>query len=479
MSLFEEAFDELHRAVTEQIGKSTVRLRSHYDYPIMSSLDSGFPTFREAGALDPDSPKDYVGTVSPRGLLALFDGAQPKIALPKITELASFLHTHVIGTALDLEKWVYKGKVSELPVETLVRDAVERYIHLHGLGPIDSKLRFRVIWPLISGSFGGTLQLRLVVPIAVTHFEFDYFRLSERSYIARIPKRLQLARARMSTRGSGAEEMVVGAATHAFISKDWSVNDIDKIEEVGSALNQISSNAVDEADSFFGALRIATGVNTGYAQTLWVPQGWALQYFCDLPPVYGTTLRRYPSAFDNWAWRYAGDTITREQLIDVRRIYGAVVGSQQERIRLAIRRLNGCLTRDDAADSILDGTIGLELLLGDDDNQSLSYKLRLRAAALAVLQEDPLYPPAEIASKVKQLYKARSAIVHGLRKKASHKATEPSDKSNEAERMLAADLLRFVLKVLLDHPQYLEPSKIDEGLLLRADQIAKQSVDGG
>jgi hypothetical protein len=34
------------------------------------------------------------------------------------------------------------------------------------------------------------------------------------------------------------------------------------------------------------------------------------------------------------------------------------------------------------ADAILEGTIGLELLLGDDQNQSLSYRLRLRAARL-------------------------------------------------------------------------------------------------
>jgi hypothetical protein len=141
LNLFEEAFDELHRAVTEQIGKPTVYVRSHYDYPYMSSLDSGFPSFRQAGALDKDSPRDYVGTVSPRGLLALIEGSQAKIPLQKITELTSFLHTHAAGAALDLEKWIYKGRVSEFPVETLVRDAVERYIHLHGLGPIDSKRR--------------------------------------------------------------------------------------------------------------------------------------------------------------------------------------------------------------------------------------------------------------------------------------------------------------------------------------------------
>lgn len=61
--------------------------------------------------------------------------------------------------------------------------------------------------------------------------------------------------------------MVVGAATHAFVSTDWSL-DIDKVGEVQRSLNQTSSNVLDAVDSFFAALRIATGISTGYAQLL-------------------------------------------------------------------------------------------------------------------------------------------------------------------------------------------------------------------
>lgn len=164
--------------------------------------------------------------------------------------------------------------------------------------------------------------------------------------------------------------------------------------------------------------------------------------------------------------------VSVEQLIDLRRVYGAVISSQSEAMRLALNRLNGCLTRTDPSDAILDGTIGLELLLGDDQNQSLAYKLRLRAAALALLKDDAAYPPIEVASKVKRLYEARSAIVHGRRKKRSKKASEPTDTTNAKERLLAADLLRFVLDVLVMNPEYQDnPAKIDEGLLLRGDVL--------
>jgi hypothetical protein len=145
-------------------------------------------------------------------------------------------------------------------------------------------------------------------------------------------------------------------------------------------------------------------------------------------------------------------------------------------MRLALRRLNGCLTRTDAADAILDGTIGLEILLGDDENQALSYKLRLRAAALAILKADPAYPAVEVASKIKRLYGARSAIVHGRRKKRSKTASEPTDTSNAKERLVASDLLRFVINVLLTNPEYQDrPGKIDDGLLLRGDEVVMKT----
>jgi hypothetical protein len=481
LELLAGAFDELHSAVIEQVSKPGQYIRPHHDYPVMSRLASGFPSFHESGFYSEKSPRDYVSMVRPRGLLSAFAGGYtpPESGFPKGAELASFLRTHEIGKRLDLAGFVYKDTVSDRPVDDLVGDAVERYLHLYGLNaPVEARRCDAIIRPLVFGTVWRRLDLRLVVPITMTHFEVDHFPLTKTTYIARMPKKLQLARARMSTLGSGAVRMVAGAATHAFVSKGWSL-EIDKIDEVHRSLNQSSSHVLDAIDSFFGALRIVTGINTGYAQLLWVPRSWALEYFCDLTPVYGTTLRRYPGEYDNYGWTGSGATVTAEHLNEVRRIYRAVVSSQSEAIRLALNRLNGCLTRTDAVDAILDGTIGLELLLGDDQNQSLSYKLRLRAAALALLHADPAYPAAEVASKVKRLYEARSAIVHGRRKKRSKKASEPTDTSNVKERLLASDLLRLVLNVLLANPEYQDPAKIDEGLLLRGDDIITRNVTPG
>ena len=464
--LFADAFDELHSAVVTQIDAPRQHVRAHHDYPVMSWLDSGFPSFNEFGFYRDNAPRDYVSTVRPRGLLGILGGLDlPKLSFPKGEKLASFLRENDIGKRLDLKPlW-------DRPVDELVGDAVERYLHLYGIySPIDTKRRDAIVRPMVFGTILRELDLRLVVPITMTHFEVDHFPLTDTAYIVRIPKRLQLARARMSTLGSGAVRMVVGAATHAFVSNGWKL-EVDDVNLVRRSLGQSSSNVLEAIETFFGALRVATGVSTGYAQVLWMPKRWALDYFCELTPIYGATLRRYPSEYDNYGWTARGDSVTAENLKEVRRIYRAAVSSQSEVIRLALSRLSGCLTRTDGADAILDGTIGLELLLGDDQNQSLSYKLRLRAAALALLRDDPAYPASEVASKVKRLYEARSAIVHGRKKKSSKKASEPPDTSYAKERSVASDLLRFVLDALLTHPEYLDPAKIDDGLLLGAHKI--------
>jgi hypothetical protein len=468
--LFALAFDELHAAVTERVNEKGIYIGARSDYPTMSLTESRFPIFHEVGHFDKASPRDYVSLVRPPGLMRFLAPSDRTIPLPRGIDLAAFLRDHAIGSRLKLSVPGYKNSLSDWPVEKLVADAVERYIHMFGLNaPIDAKRRDAIIQPLVLGSIQPNLYLSLVVPILTTHFDVDRFRLNETSYIAKLPRKLQLGRARINPIGSGAPKLVAGAATHAFISNGWHLS-VDDVSEVPGVLSKVSVNALDAIDTFFGSLRLVTGINTGYAQILWVPRTWTLEYYADLTPVYGTTIRRYPNEFDDWGWVNQSALVTSNELKEVQRVYRTAANNQSEAIRLAMNRLNSCLTRSDAADAILDGTIGLELLLGDDDNQSLSYKLRLRAAALAMLQGDPAYPAATVAANIKKLYSARSKIVHGRRKKRSNKASEPADTSNAEERALASGLLRFVLNVLLMHPEYLEPSKIDEGLLLRADQ---------
>lgn len=478
-SLFEAAFEELHGVVVAKISKPGIYIGPHSDYPRRSTTDSGFPIFHGIGFYSDSAPRDYVSTIKPSGLLGIFGGKfdVEENALPALDKLIAYLKSHRIGSRLTYTD--YKGETSfaDYTINRILGDAVEKYLHRHGIeAAVDPRARDVILGPLLFGVIRRTHELSLMVPIALTHFEFERLRLSETTYIARIPERFQLSRARMRNHGTGASEQVAHAATHAFVSSGWSL-EVDEVGDVSKSLSSASQNALDAVDSFLGALRVATGVKTGYAQLLWVPRRWALDYYCDLPPVYGTTVRQYPGEFDNYGWVRECPTVTKEEMSAVRTVFEQMNNNDSEAVRLATRRLSSCLTRNDPSDAVLDGTIGLELLLGDDQNQSLSYKLRLRAAALTWLSVSSI-PAAEIADKVKQVYAVRSAIVHGKKPKARKKAVDSNSTQGEDDRQLAAELLRFVLRVLLAHPRYLEPSKIDSELILRGANATSEGDPG-
>src|SRR5438105_6699248 len=95
LALFASAFDELHAAVVKQVNLPGQYVGPHHDYPSMSLLDSGFPAFHEVGFYRDSAPKDYIGTVRPRGLAGILGAlGHPKPSLPKGAELASFLRSH-------------------------------------------------------------------------------------------------------------------------------------------------------------------------------------------------------------------------------------------------------------------------------------------------------------------------------------------------------------------------------------------------
>jgi len=458
---FEAAFDELHAAVLEKIGNPGQYFSPHHDYPIMSRMDSGFPIFHEHGFYKDKTPRNYVGAFRPTSLLGAFMHVRPEKEFPEGAKLISLLKEDEFGKRFYQLDLPFSGH----DVDGMVATAVERYLHVYGTGPLNFANRRKVLHRILMGVIRDDYPVTVMVPIALTHFAADRFRLSRNAYLACIPSGLQLARSRMDRRGSGAVAGVVSAATHAYVSTDWSMP-ASTIRGVRDGLNDPSQNVLEEIDIFFAALRAATGAITGYAQVCMVPRRWSVGYYVDLPPVFGATYRRYPNSFDNYGWTGSGQSVvTARELEDVRRLYNLILGRQEERVAIALKRLNSCMTRDDAVDAILDATIGLEVLLGDQENQALSYKLRLRAGALARLSGTR--KPSEVVASVKKIYEVRSAIVHGLKtKKPKKRLLEPEAEPYVAERAAAADMLRFVIDILLEHPVYLDPLKIDADLLI-------------
>ncbi|HJP66419.1 MAG TPA: hypothetical protein VKA30_08970 [Actinomycetota bacterium] len=221
---------------------------------------------------------------------------------------------------------------------------------------------------------------------------------------------------------------------------------------------------MDVVDRFFAALRIATGIETGYAQIVLRPIGWAEDYLGTLPPLIpGPVVRRYPPRFDDYGWLVKDrPVVTESQLTEVKDVFAALRDAAPQ-VLLATDRLNSAMLRSDEADSILDICIGLESLLTSDESTEVTHKLALRVAALLALS-DGSRPPADVFSSVKRIYKYRSRLVHG-RADAAALAYSQDRGERVVTVTLAREYLRQIIRTLLDYPKYLDPNLIDRDLI--------------
>ncbi|MGO6907359.1 hypothetical protein ACCS96_45500, partial [Rhizobium ruizarguesonis] len=172
-------------------------------------MDSGFPIFHEHGFYNNNTPRNYVGAFRPTSLIGAFMHVRPEKEFPEGAKLISLLKGSEFGKRFQIDE-----PFSGHDVDRMVATAVERYLHVYGTGPLDSRNRGKVLRPIFMGVIRDDYPVTVMVPIALTHFAADRFRLSRNAYIARISSGLQLARSRIDRRGSGAVAGVVGAATH-------------------------------------------------------------------------------------------------------------------------------------------------------------------------------------------------------------------------------------------------------------------------
>lgn len=310
------------------------------------------------------------------------------------------------------------------------------------------------------GLFQDRLELAIVIPIAMTNFDFERIKLSQNAYIIRMSDALQKARWSAKSYGASSHGSVIAAATHAIIFKGWGIDNINHLV-LASSLSHYSPEAIILIERFFAVLRLETGIETGYAQGLYLARRWRSS---DLSgsKVYGVGLRRYPEKFDNFGWNSKElPLVTKAQMERVIILWNSLDTINNTRLELSLKRLNNAMIRYDPEDSILDATIALEILLGDSENQAVSWKLRMRAAALAGIRGDKAaMEQARVA--IGEIYAVRSAIVHGAtRRRDASRHRDPED-----GKRLAVDTLRSVLQAVIASPCYLDPLTIDTQLML-------------
>lgn len=456
--LYDLATDEVIDAIRAQLGEGKKPKR--VARPQVSVRDNGMATISDPPFMGHNGPVEYSSVLEPPwgDDAARAEGKFPPARFPALRALLDFIRA-------ESEVWVsYMSAPHERIFEILVEGGVEGAANSHFLrfGETASSPRTRksVLAPVLKGLLEPRLPTPVVIPIALTRFACDRARLAEDALLIRMSEGLQRARWDNKAHAANGHDVVLASATHALVLTTWSIANQPKWD-LGQALSAPEPAVTQMVDSFFAALRLELGIATGYAQEIRLAKGWRSYRRLDEPEVYAVGARRYPAWFDDYGWNADPlPLVDKDGVYAVARTWQALRSIDDNRFALALRRLNAAMTRDEPADAILDATIALEVLLGDGDGQSISWKLRMRAAALIGIEADR-EAMEEVRTAIRDTYEARSAIVHGGRRKKS-----TSDDGGYAASQTAIDVLRQVLKALVRHPAYLDPLKIDADLLL-------------
>ena len=158
---------------------------------------------------------------------------------------------------------------------------------------------------------------------------------------------------------------------------------------------------------------MTTPYKTGYGQLLTQPVGWASTYSANLPPLERIAVREYPSSFEDGCWNDDVQTLSSDIIKDVGKFFRALeqLSSKESKFNFAVKRFNLAHLRESDEDTTIDAAIGMEALLSDS-NEEMTHKLAMRIAALSTL-DSVKSDPTQVMKEVKDVYKFRSAVVHG------------------------------------------------------------------
>ncbi|HYP39270.1 MAG TPA: hypothetical protein VEX13_02835 [Chloroflexia bacterium] len=364
------------------------------------------------------------------------------------------------------------NKYFDMAVTLQIARLVDRYIHEYGTTEF-SKKRFSDIYSTFFASslfggpifaFPGLMRVELVVPILLLKFDFDVLRIGEDARIECMDEKFQLERVSERLFGHNKHSLPMEAATHALVLTDWERGNSDQ-DQVRAAYGtcEHALHITEQVDRFFLSLIIAAGYSTGYAQLLLRPCGWARTPAANFPPIDGILLERYPAWFVQ-ALDHEVRLITLEEATAVGAIFARLREVKEPRLLMACRRLRRCMFLEPEPDTALDVVVAMEALLTDGDPETWE-KVALRMASLATLDTIEEHNPVQVLQIMQRIYKYRTDVMRGSG--VDHRMSTVKVGDIEVTVLgQGLDYLRMALRVLLEHPQYLELRELDRAFLL-------------
>jgi len=441
----------------------------YYDFPKLDRFRSGFPHFTQH--FDNNQPSNYNDVFGDNEKSEVVWNSIPSWKnFREFAEADTFLKNYFkLGdlctdypTMPNFAEWSTKYETYGT-----LSNFVDRFIHVSKATEFDEAIFESIYLEWEASVFLEKLPFEVCVPILCVNFDFQSEFLDGVASVEKMTDDFQLARNNQHDLVTSVHDCVIGAASHTLVLHGWSTITNRNKNEREATFNEFSpfSKGISRIDNFFAALRTVTGIETGYSQLVVRPSGWGNRWKAFLPRVYVVTTRAYPDHFENFGWLRDAPTVNADSISQVAEVYRALSETTANSLAIAARRLNTAYLRRDEADSILDVTIALEALLGDDSRTEMTHKLAMRMAALVKIEPCIEGQLSEIFDFIKKIYAYRSAIVHGS-KKSENKRTVSNKRNEEIPTVhLGLKLLRHSILTLARHPQYLDPAKLDQFLI--------------
>lgn len=144
----------------------------------------------------------------------------------------------------------------------------------------------------------------------------------------------------------------------------------------------------------------------------------------------------------------------------VKKHYDRLVALPRESpVHLALKRFGSAVEEPELLDSLIDCWVALEALFTPDSTAELSYRASLRIATFVSKEPEARF---DVFSVMHSSYKLRSAIVHGNWRQLAGLGRDASAQSLVRK---TRGYLRIALQTVLDDPDKLDVSGIDERLL--------------
>lgn len=476
---------ELHRllmaAVKDGVGVLNDYLSKNryvptlHEHPTVKGTSrAGFPnvsySYISAG------PPDYKSLFKPSRNENLGPTAATYDELPSWESASEYMRTHpllrsVFDWDLDDDDMAQQlGRMSRMGV---IESLLDRYVSLADLADWHVETFTSAYHKIEDWLLQDAHPVTVCVPIALTRFDAESLELMPGIMIERMDDGTTAARLRSRTDTiSPVPRPILEAATHAL--------KIEGVEWPRPSLGGFFARSDDPyprelIDTFFEALRVVTGIDTGYAQMFVLPDGWADRYVRDLPPcILGPVVRRYPHRFDDHGWNVEDRrVVSTEETVRVGEVLSQLLQAPRQ-LRLAAARVSSAMLDRRIDDAVVDACIALEAMLGGGDRGETTHKIALRGAAIVSLARKPL-PPDIVFELIKQAYGYRSDIVHGRDPDKSKKRTWSDGEHTFSTSSVAVVLAREILQARLSNPEWADTQDIDRKLVAASIGRPRQS----